>query len=595
MKHQHLLSDNRSITRWAIATLWLALVMLSGNSVLAQNPAYQFALGLGSSGVDAASEIATDANGNLYVTGKFSGVVDFDASAATLNLTAAGSTDAFVAKFDSGGNTLWAFNIGGTGGDAGTSLAIDGGGNIVVRGEFANTVDFDPGAGTANLTAVGTSNMFLAKYTAAGNWVWSFGLPVGQSYGKGLAIDGSSNIVVCGNFRGAVDMNPGAGTAILQAAQSASNNPDLFVARYSATGGYLSAFRVGGADFETANAVAIDNAGNIFVAGYFGSTGGSAVNFNPFTGPKANLTSKGGPDMFLAKYSTTKCLWAFNVGGSGADQILRITTDGSNVVVCGMFNGTADFNPGSGTNNLVAQSSQDAFVARYTSSGAYSWAVGIGPPCGQCQGAWSTDVAIDGNGDIHLIGNFTGTADFDGSTSTAALTSEPANATNAFVARYSSAGTYISAFALPGTTSSNGGALALGSSGEIYISGQFQGTVDLDPSAATASLTSAGITDGYIAKYREVVQPKRVVSGSVSNEMRITPNPFTGEFTLSYNGLSAPSRIRIIDMMGEVVERREMTDATEEIVLGAELPAGAYLIEIVQGEERRTMPVRKVR
>jgi hypothetical protein len=75
--------------------------------------------------------------------------------------------------------------------------------------------------------------------------------------------------------------------------------------------------------------------------------------------------------------------------------------------------------------------------------------------------------------------------------------------------------------------------------------------------------------------------------------MQVAPNPFTSDFTFRHDG-AAPARIEIIDMMGRVVESRDADGATE-ISLGAELPAGAYVMRVREGEITRQMMVRKVR
>jgi hypothetical protein len=295
--------------------------------------------------------------------------------------------------------------------------------------------------------------------------------------------------------------------------------------------------------------------------------------------------------MFLAKYSSAAMFqWAFSAGSSGSEAGLGIAADNASVVVTGVYGGTVDFKPGSGVANLTAATSQDAFIARYSSSGTYSWAIGL-------RDGWATSVVIDGGGDIRVAGSFRGTDDFDPSGGTANLTSIPATDINCFVARYSSSGGYHSAFGLPGT---GGSVLALDGAGGMVVTGNFgAAATDFDPGDGVASLTSAGSGDIFVARYTDITLPKFAVNqiAGIHREMalRIAPNPFTSEFTLRYDGASAPSHLQIFDMMGRVVESREVADPNEEITLGSALPAGAYFVEIVQGEERRQMLVHKVK
>jgi len=128
------------------------------------NGNYLWAKNIGSTLDDFGYSLAVDAVGNVYITGEFQGTADFDPGTGTANLTTNGSYDIYIAKYDNNGNYLWANKIGGTSSDAGNSITIDGSGNIYITGGFYGTTDFDPGAGTANLTSSGVSDIFFAKY-----------------------------------------------------------------------------------------------------------------------------------------------------------------------------------------------------------------------------------------------------------------------------------------------------------------------------------------------------------------------------------------------------------------------------------------------
>jgi hypothetical protein len=130
--------------------------------------------------------IKIDASGNRYVVGNFSATADFDPSAGTANLTSAGGSDIFIAKYNSSGDYVWAKRIGGTGADQGNSLTLDGSGNVFLTGYFAGTVDFDPSASTANLISAGGNDIFIAKYNSSGDYVWANGIG-GTGIDRGLS------------------------------------------------------------------------------------------------------------------------------------------------------------------------------------------------------------------------------------------------------------------------------------------------------------------------------------------------------------------------------------------------------------------------
>ena len=110
-----------------------------------------------------AEAMALDGQGGVYVAGRFVGTVDFDPDTDTFSLTSAGDADAFVWQINASGNLVWAGQMGGTGVDSARGIGVDTAGNIFVAGSFSGTADFDPGAGTYNLTSAGGADIFIAK------------------------------------------------------------------------------------------------------------------------------------------------------------------------------------------------------------------------------------------------------------------------------------------------------------------------------------------------------------------------------------------------------------------------------------------------
>ena len=369
--------------------------------------------------------IFVDGAGNLYVTGSFLGTADLDPGPGVANLNSNGSTDVFVAKYSSSGSYQWAFNVGGSNPDESHSITVDGSGNVYIIGEFQNTADFDPGAGTANFTAIGLLDVFVAKYSAAGIYQWAF--QIGTSFapngGSSITVDGSSNIYITGSFYAIADFDPGPGTANL----SSTGPNDIFLAKYNSSGVYQWAFNVGGGASDVGYNVATDVSGNVYLTGYFQGF----VDFNPGAGA-AFIT---GPGAFLAKYDAAgNYLWAFPIvsPGSGTVNIgVSLSSDNSgNVFLTGRFSNTADFDPGPATANLTSSGPADIFVAKYNSSGTYKWAFragGIGTDVGY-------SIAVDGLGGIYVTGTFVGTADFDPNAGTTNLTSN--GASDLFLAKY---------------------------------------------------------------------------------------------------------------------------------------------------------------
>jgi hypothetical protein len=160
-----------------------------------------WASAMGGSSYDVGNSIAIDAASNVYTTGYFGGDVDFDPSAGTLTLTSLGGNDFYVQKLDSDGNLDWAKSAGGTESDITHDLTFDNDGNVLITGYYDGTVDFDPGAGTSNLTAVGNTDLFVLKLSGSGDFIWAFS--IGGELGESIFsihVDAAFNIYSAGYF-----------------------------------------------------------------------------------------------------------------------------------------------------------------------------------------------------------------------------------------------------------------------------------------------------------------------------------------------------------------------------------------------------------
>ena len=138
----------------------------------AQTLKFQWAESTGGVLQDIGTSTTTDTSGNVYITGNFRDIVDFDPGPGTTSLTSKGKGDIFVQKLDSAGTLLWAKSLGGHQNDESYFITIDTSGNIYVVGSFQDTVDFDPGPGTTNLISKGRNDIFIQKLDASGLLIW---------------------------------------------------------------------------------------------------------------------------------------------------------------------------------------------------------------------------------------------------------------------------------------------------------------------------------------------------------------------------------------------------------------------------------------
>ncbi len=203
-------------------------------SKLDSNGGFVWAKGLGATPAETGESITVDSSGNVYTTGNFNGTQDFDPGPDTFKLISSGDPDVFISKLDSSGDFVWAKALAGTSSKGGIAIAVDPSGNVYTTGNFAGTVDFDPGPGTYTLTTTASSEIFINKLDSSGNFVWSKVL-AGDDYGAGndIAVDASGSVYTTGFFSGTVDFDPGIDVFNLT---TGMGGPNLFVSKLAGTG-----------------------------------------------------------------------------------------------------------------------------------------------------------------------------------------------------------------------------------------------------------------------------------------------------------------------------------------------------------------------
>ncbi len=241
-------------------------------------------------GSSSANDVATDAAGNSYMTGSFSGKVDFDPGAAVVELTALGSTDAYVAKYAKDNTLLWVQRMGGdaasvdsSGTDVGRQIEIDGSGNVYVVGEFIGAADF----GSTILSTAGTDrDGFVAKLDAGGTVLWAnrWGTAA-EDYGRGgVGVDSAGNVYAAGVTGSSLVTNTG-----------------YDILKFSASGSQLwSKSIVAPQQIATAD-LAVDSSGNAFLAGSFKGT----VDFDPSSKTRNVTVATSSPSGFVLKLNTS--------------------------------------------------------------------------------------------------------------------------------------------------------------------------------------------------------------------------------------------------------------------------------------------------
>lgn len=334
----------------------------SGNLLWAKN--------MGGTGADVGNKLAVDISGNVYVAGNFSGTANFNTSGGTTNLMSAGSTDAFVCKLNSSGDLDWAKGMGGSSVDAGSGIALDASGNVIVSGHFFGTATFDAGSSTT-LASRGSTDIYIAKFDAAGNFTWV--KQMGGTKGdqpRCIALDASGNIYTSGYFTESANFDPN-GTVTL----TGIGAQDIFISKLNASGNLVWAKSIGGilppggggegAPGFYGESIAVDAGQKVYLTGRFEGT----TDFDPGN-EVYNITSKGGTDVFITSLTSTGDLsWVRTFGAAAADIGSGIAVDASGYIyTVGRFFNTVNFNPDvTGTATNLVAASMDVFVHKMSS------------------------------------------------------------------------------------------------------------------------------------------------------------------------------------------------------------------------------------
>jgi hypothetical protein len=383
---------------------------------------------------DGGSSITVDPNGNVFVTGKFSGGTSFGPTV----LTSAGGSDIFVVRMRaSDGAVLWARSAGGPGDDAGYGVDYDDFGNLLVVGSVTGTASFGSQTLTGNS---GQTDFFVAKYTNGGTPLWvrrGGNFNAGPDIARSVTVDAEGNAYVTGAVDGS-SQNPevNIGNEVLQ---NNTDDANAFVAKYDPDGTVIWAGLMENAYSEGTD-IELDNLGNLYVSGYFARTlefGADRItSVNRIDAPVRSI------DGMLAKLATDgQPQWIRRISSPGDDVARSLAVDdANNIYVAGYFTGPnlAVFNnntPNAGSR--LANSgfeTSDIFVYKFNANGVVSGARSAGSPDSDDAAYGITVTSAD---DVYAVGDFRSTATFRrDATATIELTAQ-SSGWDAFVAQLS--------------------------------------------------------------------------------------------------------------------------------------------------------------
>lgn len=592
------------ITWCYLLLLLLALPGLAGAQSAA--PAWQLALsGVNNNptGVLVAYASAADTQGNIFITGSFSGAVVLGGTQLTTAFPNT-ITDMFVAKWDATAQAFtWATSGGGMGSDEGHGIAVSGP-NIYVTGNFQSGTS----ASFAGYPLAGTDisdDIFVAKYidTSTGHtsatssfvnaWATSGG-GRGRDYGTAIAVTGTS-VFITGYFTSASN------TRIAGQALTGAGSTDIFVAKYNdtstgstpATSSFANGWATsgGGLNEDAGTSIAVSGT-SVFITGRFYTTSNASIAGQPLPGAASFNT-----DLFVAKYIDTSTGstpatssfangWATSGGGTGDEVGNGIAVRGNGVFVTGDLSGAPVTIAGQ---QLTSPGSM--FVAKYVDT-----STGNTPATSSFANGWVTGgsgrgfaIAVSGV-NVFVTGSFS-----SGIPATiAGQTLSGAGGVDIFVAKYLDTSTGTT----PATSSfTNGWAVSAGGAYVdagfgIALSGQqIYAVGTIFPPATFGSIVLSAASVGqvnFIGRLLDTsLTPLPVRTGTVAGAFRLYPNPARGVTTLS--GLAVGQVVQVYDAMGRSVHTTKVgVGGTVDVPLTT-LPAGVYIVRVDYQAQRLTV------
>lgn len=343
-----------------------------------------WAKGAGSSNEDEGLGIAIDNDNNIFITGYFTGTINFD----DIQLTAISWTT-FTAKLDSDGNYLWVKKVEGTGYNKGFGIATDGDGSCYVIGNFTGNANFDG----VNYNGSGLSDIFIVKYDSEGDVVWvNQSSSEGSDFGNAIAVNNSGEVFITGRFFGP--------SVIAGEVLTTTGLYDIFVAKYSASGASIWAESFGGNAHDAGHGISVDASGNCYVTGEFKGT----ATFGSFSLSSESIFADPREEIFVIKMDNDgNVVWANSAGGNNSDFGYAIQTDYSgNSTITGVYRSlTATF----ANQTLSSLGGTDVFVSKYDNNGNLLWVKKAGSSVDDL----SLGIDLDAVGNAYITGQFGGT------------------------------------------------------------------------------------------------------------------------------------------------------------------------------------------
>lgn len=511
-----------------------------------------------------------DASGNVFVTGHFDSIIDFDAGPGSYTLQSKGRYDIFVARYNPLGALDWVKQIGGNGDDRVNSISINNFDKIYICGAFTGVADFDPGPDSTLFTAAAGYDAFVCQLNTSGDLIWARHFSGTQDViANDAAPDNKGSIYVTGAFKGTADFDPGMNTIN----HISAGLDDAFFLKLDQNGNYVWSKRYGNTGSDGGSAVAASSLINVYMAGWFSGS------IKLFETPE-EYTASGQKDIFLLKVNDTNgnTLAGKTIGGPGTEKVEDMTVDvHDELYMTGYFESTVDFDVSPDKELYLSSSgSEDIFVAKLGKIAEfdYFWVRSMGGPSQDNGRA----IAVYGNS-IFVTGFFSESADFDPGEYPYTISSK--GNSDIFISQLDQYGNFVCAAGVGGPGADIGEGIAIKSDMQLHIAGVHSGYTssppDFDPGVGTETLTATGTYNGFLAKYESCRNTVDLQNFEIQR-FTLIPNPTDGRVRVELpenNNL----QVLVLNATGSVILRPIILGTSIDLDLQSQ-PAGLYIIKI---------------
>ncbi len=541
---------------------YFSIILFFSIFINAQNPTFDWAKNLGSPNINTSStsgnSIAVDNSGNIYTTGHFSGVTDFDPGVGTYNLSSPYG-HVYVSKLNASGGFLWAKKL--------------------YPGYFYNNLP--------SIKTDASGNVYLAyrdsitKLSSSGSIVWAKYIgPLG--FNPHFTIDVIGNILLCGQFSGLVDFNSGSGIDTIRA--KGISISDAFILKLDNNGDFIWVKSIGSVNIYSvsvgsnkhcnATSIAVGPTGNVFVTGEFGNV----VDFNPSstTYTLGDVFSSDKRLFLLNLDASGNFVWAKNSIGGTVYDVHSMIIDNNTIYITGSFEGTVGFDGVSATNGLSTPLfSISAFLVKYDINGNYIGGRQMG---GYVNGSHTSGVSvnIDAAGNTYVMGQFNGTISVGWINVLISTAGSNSSVSDIFISKYDNIGNCVWAgsFGNGFIYFDSKCEMVNDATGNIYIVGAYSGLCDFDMGTSTFTMApQPGNTDAFILKLGNTVIG--VEELSKNNSLIVFPNPNNGVVTIK---TSSEGSYQLINSLGQTIKIFQLNSENNFTTTINELPQGLYTL-----------------